>query len=66
MAKVKLKAVLTATIIYEVEEDYDGCSSVADLCRHEQEAIRADPTEFCDAAGVKFMAKVSRVKAAEK
>ena len=66
MAKIKLTAVLTATVTYEVEEGYDGCDTVADLCRHEEEAMRSDPTEFCDAAGVKFKAKVSRFKAGEK
>ena len=62
MAKVKLRATLTATVEYEVEEGYDGCRNVSELCRHEETAIREDPTEFCDSGNVKFVAKVERVR----
>ena len=61
MAKIKLKAVLTATVVYEVEEGYDGCTSLSELTKHEESAIRGDPTEFCDASGVKFVSKVTVV-----
>lgn len=66
MAKIKLKAVMIATVEYEVAEGYDGCATISDLCRHEETAIRADPTEFCDAEGVKFTAKVTAVRPAKK
>jgi hypothetical protein len=59
---VKLKAVLTATVIYECPEHYDDCETIAELCKHEQEAMRNDPTDFIDVPGVKFQAKVERVK----
>ena len=65
MAKIKLTAVLTATVTYEVEEGYDGCATISDLCRHEETAIRADPTEFCDVEGVKCVAKVTAVRPAK-
>lgn len=62
MAKVKLRATLTAVVEYECEEDYDGCKNVSELCRHEETAIREDPTEFCDTGNVKVTAKVERVR----
>jgi hypothetical protein len=62
MAKVKLRAVLTVTVDYECEEDYDGCESVSQLCRHEESAIRNDPTDFCDVPSAKIEIKVERIK----
>ena len=62
MAKVKLRATLTAVLEYEIEEGFDGCKNVSELCRHEETAIREDPTEFCDTGKVKFTAKVERVR----
>ncbi len=62
MAKIKLKAVLTATLTYEVDERFGGFKNVTELCRHEEEAMREDPTEFCDSGRVKFHAKVERVR----
>ena len=62
MAKIKLVATLTATVEYEVADDYDGCKNLSELCRHEETAIREDPTEFCDSGNVKFVAKVERAK----
>ena len=65
MAKIKLKAVLTATVIYEVDEAWLEGGSVADMCRREETAIREDPTEFCDSGKVKFDAKVEKAKGAK-
>ena len=60
MAKIKLKAVLTATLVYEVEEG--RIDSVSEQCKRDEETMREDPTEFCDSGKVKFTAKVERVR----
>lgn len=60
MADVKLRAVLTVTVDYEVPEDYDGCKNVSELCRHEESAIRNDPTDFVDVPNAKVEIKVAR------
>ena len=62
MAQVKLKATMTMTLEYECPEDYDGCESISQLCRHEEAAIRSDPTDFCDVFNAKVEVKVERVK----
>lgn len=62
MAKIKLKAVLTATLTYEVEEGRAGCASVSELCRRDEETMREDPTEFCDSGKVRFTSKVTVVR----
>ncbi len=63
MAMVKLKATLTITVVYDCPEDYAECENVSQLCRHEEAAIRANPSDFVDAGGAKFVAKVERVTA---
>lgn len=60
MADVKLRATLTVTVDYEVPDDYDGCKNVSELCRHEESAIRNDPTDFCDVPKAKIEIKVAR------
>ncbi len=62
MAKIKLRATLTAVLEYEVEERFAGAETIADLCRDEEKHIREDPTDFCDSGRVKFTAKVERVR----
>ncbi len=62
MAKIKLKAVLTATLIYEVEEGSGGLLTMKDRCRHDEESMREDPTDFCDSGRVRFTSKVTVVR----
>ena len=62
MAKVKLRATLTAVLEYEVEERFAGAETISELCRDEEKNIREDPTDFCDSGRVKFTAKVERVR----
>ncbi len=61
--KVKLRAVLQATLEYEVDEDYDGCESISELCRHEMSCMKADPTDMVDHDNAKIIVKVVQVKA---
>ncbi len=60
MAKIKLKAVLTATLVYEVEEG--RIDSVSEQCRRDEETMREDPTDFCDSGRVRFTSKVTVVR----
>ena len=60
--KIKLKATLTVTVVYDVPEDYDGCESISQLCRHEEAAIRNDPTDFVDVPKAKIEITVEKVK----
>lgn len=60
IGKVKLKATLTVTVEYECPADYDGCENISQLCRHEESAIRNDPTDFCDVPNAKIEIKVAR------
>ncbi len=62
MANVKLRAMLVVTVDYDVPEDYDGCENISQLCRHEETAIRNDPTDFCDVPNAKVEIKVERRK----
>ena len=62
MATVKLRATLTVTVEYDVPEDYDGCKNISELCRHEESAIRNDPTDFVDVPRAKLKIKVERMK----
>jgi len=60
MAKVKLRATLTVTVDYEVADDYDGCENLSSLIRHEETAIRNDPTDFVDVPKAKIEIKVEK------
>ena len=61
MAKtIKLRARLTVTVEYDVPDDYDGCKNVSEICRHEESAIRNDPTDFVDVPKAKIQIKVAR------
>ena len=60
---VKLRATLKVTLEYDCPADYDGCENVSQLCRHEESAIRNDPTDFCDITKAKVEIKVVRVTA---
>ena len=63
MANIKLKATLTVTVEYDVPDDYDGCGSVSEICRHEETAIRNDPSDFVDVPSAKMEILVERVTA---
>ena len=60
--KIKLRATLTVTVDYDVPEGYDGCKNISELCRHEEAAIRNDPTDLIDVPKAKIVIKVERVK----
>lgn len=62
MANVRLKATLKVTVEYDCPDDYDGCETISQLCRHEESAIRNDPTDFCDVPKAKIEIKVERIK----
>ena len=62
MANVKLRATLVVTVDYDVPADYDGCENISQLCRHEETAIRNDPTDFCDVPNAKMKISVERRK----
>ena len=62
MADVKLRATLTVTVEYDVPAGYDGCNSISALCRHEEAAIRNDPSDFVDVPRAKLKVEVVKVK----
>ena len=53
---------MTVIVEYEVAEGYDGCTSISALCRHEESAIRNDPTDLIDVPKAKIGIVVERVK----